>query len=211
MNRKSGFLLVAAISIWALAACGDAELDKKSEPAAAEEGSKSDKKKEEKKTEEKAPEKENTITLAQYEKAKGGMTYEEVTALFGSKGELVGDDKGDGNITYKWMGAEKKLSSAMLFFEENKLATKQQARMGLESTVKATKAQFDQVKEGMNMEQIEKIMGGKGSIGVETDGENGEFKTVQYVYDAEDEDIYYYLKNGILQSKSYGLTMNLPS
>lgn len=193
VNRKAA-IFAAAFSIFTMAACEENEKSNRKDSAASEE-----------KEDQKNTEKTKGITQKQYEKVKGGMAYKDVVDLFGSKGEKIGEDKEDGFATYKWKAADGKSGSAVINFENKKLVSKLAHNIRPESSVKGTKAQFDQVKEGMSLAEIEKIMGGKGNILTESDAVKGEFRSIQYMYKGPDEDIYYYLRNGLLSSKSYGL------
>lgn len=71
------------------------------------------------------------ITLADFEKIKTGMTYEEVVSIFGVKGEQLSENNVSPVSTtiYVWEG-NGRVDQVTLVFQDNKLIHKQQ--MGLE-------------------------------------------------------------------------------
>lgn len=67
-----------------------------------------------------------TITMAMYEQVKEGMTYEEVEAIMGSKGEELSRSKnGDFEaVMYSWKNSTG--SNMVAMFQNGKLTTKSQ-------------------------------------------------------------------------------------
>lgn len=66
-----------------------------------------------------------TVTMAKYEQVKDGMTYEEVEAIMGSKGEEISRSKsGEFELVmYTWKNAT---GSMIAMFQNGKLKTKSQ-------------------------------------------------------------------------------------
>ncbi|MGW8444271.1 DUF3862 domain-containing protein [Paenibacillus sp. S33] len=76
----------------------------------------------------------STITKAEYEKIKSGMSYEQVTKIIGGPGEAISEvgEKGDEfyTVMYSYNGEGRLGASANFTFQGNKLQAK--AQFGLE-------------------------------------------------------------------------------
>jgi hypothetical protein len=78
-----------------------------------------------------APKNEPTMTMAEFDQIKNGMTYEEVTAIVGGPGEMVVETGTPGDqyytVAYKFNGEGSLGANAQLMFQGGKLNMKAQA------------------------------------------------------------------------------------
>lgn len=188
LNLKTGLMLTAILSIGGMAGCGQSEGAKKTEQASAEAAPQKDVSKEtktEKKEEPKKEEANNEISLEKYEKAKGGMSYEEVVALIGSEGKEDSEKKIANTKLYGWTTTKNGVGVTTMGFVNNKLDVKFQMGLRPESKVTISKAQYDQLKLGMTYDEVKKLLGGEGTLIYEAQGAGGEFKAKQYTYKGE--------------------------
>lgn len=119
--KKAAYLISVGLMI-SLLGCGTAEATKKTtDPASAMKVT--------------APavilKNDKTMTKAEFEKAKNGMTYKQVTAIVGGPGELLvgAGNPGDQHYTVQFYGEGSMEANAQLMFNGGKLESK--AQMGL--------------------------------------------------------------------------------
>lgn len=107
------------------------------------------------------------LTMANYEKIKNGMTYDEVSELLGSKGEETRSSTAGKSEykSYKWEGD--KYKRIYVNFRDDKVNSKSQSGLSGSSTAKDGDAdismdKYNQIKNGMSYEEIVKIIGSEG-------------------------------------------------
>jgi outer membrane protein assembly factor BamE (lipoprotein component of BamABCDE complex) len=141
----------------------------------------------ESKTKEKSADKEGVLTEEKFEKIKDGMTYEEVVEIVGSEGSLMSEtgEKGTDFHTVMYeFDTDGFLSNATMTFQGGKLMNKAQFGMG-GSDVEISLEQFNQIENGMTLEEVIEIVGGEGEIVSETGEEGTDLHTVMYSYSGE--------------------------
>jgi hypothetical protein len=148
------------------------------------------------------------LTMANYEKIKPDMSYEEVEKILGSEGEETRTSS-SGNReykSYKWKGDN--YVSIYVNFTDNKMASKSQAGLKGSSSAKTadiTKAMYEKIENGMDLKEVEEIIGSKGE---ETSSSKiGKYESSAYRWKGEKYSfITVRLRDGKVQSKSqYGL------
>jgi hypothetical protein len=141
---------------------------------------------EETKSDEKPAAKKGVLTEEKFAKINDGMTYEEVTAIIGAEGNLLSETGEKGTqfhtVMYEFE-TDGIFSNSTMMFQDNKLMNKAQFGLGGGSDVEITIDQFNQIQNGMTLEEVVAIVGGEGEI-VSESGEKGtDFHTVMYSYD----------------------------
>ena len=119
-----------------------------------------------------APETEDTrtYTLEQYLHIEMGSSYDEVAAILGSGGEATVDN--ERLKQYMWQNEDD--SNISVNFYDNIVTGKSQAYLGpyLEGKDAVTLNEFDQVSEGMSLDEVSNILGpGTERMRAITDGE----------------------------------------
>lgn len=131
------------------------------------------------------PAKEGVLTSEKYDQIKSGMTYEEVVAIIGSEGQVMSEsgDKGTEFHTamYEWE-TDGFMSAANIMFQNNKMMSKSQMGVSDTDSPEVSLETFNQLSNGMTIEEVEAIIGGKGEILSETGDPGTQFYTVMYSY-----------------------------
>lgn len=121
----------AVFTVALIQAFGDDDAAKKEEPAATETAAA---KEEPKKAEPKKEVNKPTITKAEFDKIKNGMTYDEVVKIIGGKGELNSETGAEGDdlytVMYTWKG-ESLGANANAMFQGNPATVQSKAQFGL--------------------------------------------------------------------------------
>lgn len=142
-------------------------------------------KKDEPAKEEQTDEKDGVLTQEKFDKIKSGMTYEEVVAIVGAEGKVMSESGEKGTefhtVMYEFE-TDGFVSAANMTFQGGKLINKSQMGLGGGSGAEITLEQFNQLENGMTLEQVIEIVGGEGEI-VSESGEKGTpLHTVMYSY-----------------------------
>lgn len=136
-------------------------------------------------TESNSSDNEGVLTKEKFEQIKDGMTYEEVTKIVGSEGTVMSEsgDKGTEFHTVMYeFETDGFMSSATMMFQGGKLMNKSQFGLGGGSSVEMTLDQFNQIQNGMTLEEVVAIVGGEGEIVSETGEKGSDLHTVMYSY-----------------------------
>jgi hypothetical protein len=98
-----------------------------------------------------------TFSLDHYLQILPGQSYEEVQAILGSPGENMVDN--ERLKSFQWTNEDDSMISVT--FYDNEMEGKSQAHLGplLEGSQRVTKSQFEQLQEGMNLEEVTAILG----------------------------------------------------
>jgi hypothetical protein len=111
------------------------------------------------------------VTAAAFAAVRPGMTLEEVNTLIGSPGKLGSSSEFGGSRSegYTWSG--RNMSAIIVTFRNGRVAGGLQSGLyGQPSAgAAATLAKFSQLKEGMTLEEVSRIMGGPGNLSSFTD------------------------------------------
>jgi len=137
--------------------------------------------------EQKAKEKadEGTLTKEKFEQIKEGMTYEEVVAIIGSEGTVMSEigEKGTKFHTVVFeFETDGFLSSATIMFQGGRLTNKSQFGLGGGADIEISLEQFNQLENGMTLEEVIAIVGGEGEIISESGQKGSQFHTIMYSY-----------------------------
>lgn len=112
----------------------------------------------------------------EFAKIKNGMTYGQVVKIVGSKGSVESETGESGSpehtVIYTWDGDKGWGANANVTFQNEKVVNKAQFGVDSGSGIKITLDKFNQVKNGMSYEDVQKVLGGKGSVDSET-GDKG--------------------------------------
>lgn len=185
--KKWWVWLIAVIIIGAATSGGEESTDQAKDTEKTEETSEAKEvaKTEETQTEEKPAAKEGVLTEEKFAQIKDGMTYEEVVAVVGSEGKLLSETGEKGSefhtVMYEFE-TDGVLSNSTMMFQGNKLTNKAQVGLGGGSDVEVTLEQFNQIQNGMTLEEVIAIVGGEGEIVSESGEKGSEFHTVMYSY-----------------------------
>lgn len=97
------------------------------------------------------------FSLEHYLQILPGQSYEEVQAILGSPGENMVDN--ERLKQFQWNNEDDSMISVTFF--DNDMTGKAQAHLGplLEGSQRVTKSQFDQLQEGMSLEEVTAILG----------------------------------------------------
>ncbi|MTH54961.1 DUF3862 domain-containing protein [Bacillus mangrovi] len=208
--RRKWLLILAVLGMsGALAGCGQGE--KSTEPAAAEEPAAEDKETQgedgqggEPSLDESVAKGSDTITQEKYEQVEGGLSYEEVAKLIGSEGEEDTKQKLPENTKrYTWSSdGDQGIAITVFEFVDSKLDSKSQFGFSEDEPLQIRQEQYDQLKLGMPIDQVTKLLGGEGVLTTESDGLGGEFKSQMYTYKGDGEKTYsLHFTDGILVIK----------
>jgi hypothetical protein len=132
------------------------------------------------------------ISKAEFNQLKNGMTYDEVVKIIGSKGELLSSSGQKGTDTYttiySWDGEGSLGANANVTFQGGKLISKAQfgVQSGKGSNVTITMSEFNKVQNGMNYDQVQKIIGGPGELNSESGQKGTDLYTAMYSYNGKD-------------------------
>ena len=98
-----------------------------------------------------------SFSLDQYLQILPGRSYEEVQAILGSPGENMVDN--ERLKSFQWTNEDDSMISVT--FYDNEMVSKAQAHLGplLEGGQRVTRSQFDQLKEGMTLEEVTDVLG----------------------------------------------------
>ncbi|OIK04562.1 DUF3862 domain-containing protein [Bacillus sp. MUM 13] len=132
--------------------------------------------------------KEGVLTKEKFAKIKDGMTYNEVVKIVGAKGELLSESGEKGTQYYTELYQFKTdgtFSNSSMMFQGGKLINKAQVGLGGDSKVTITKEEFGKIQNGMTVEEVVKIVGGKGEVISESGKKGDSFYTVMYSYKGE--------------------------
>lgn len=155
--------------------------------------------------------KEGVLTSEKFDQIKSGMSYEEVVEIIGAEGQVMSETGEVGTefhtVMYEWE-TDGFMSSANIMFQGNKVANK--AQMGVSDTdsPEITLDQFNQLSNGMTLEEVIAIVGGEGEIISESGDAGTDLHTVMYSYpgDALASSVSLMFQGNKLQSKSqFGL------
>lgn len=129
------------------------------------------------------------LTKAKFDQIQNGMTYDQVTQIIGSKGELQ-SASGDKNTPYYTEMYSFKAdgdfgANAVMTFQGGKLENKAQMGLGGDSKITINKTKFDQIQTGMTYEQVQQIIGGPGDTVSESGQKGTEFYTIMVEYKGE--------------------------
>lgn len=129
--------MAAVFTVALIQAFGSDDTAKKEEPAATETAATKEepaKKEEPKKAEPKKEVNKPTITKAEFDKIKNGMTYDEVVKIIGGKGEMNSETGAEGDdlytVMYTWKG-ESLGANANAMFQGNPATVQSKAQFGL--------------------------------------------------------------------------------
>lgn len=137
---------------------------------------------------------QSTATYDQYINVGVGDSYEKAVSVLGKPNKEV---QSDNNVTYVWEGDNGKTIS--LVVENNKVTSKSESSL-TEANASVTLDQFNQLKEGMTLEQAEAILG-KGSMVYEE--KTSEFDRKMYAYyNTDGSSIILNFRDGTLYSMS---------
>lgn len=129
--------------------------------------------------------KEGVLTEEKFAQITDGMTYEEVVAIIGAEGTLLSETGEKGTefhtVMYEFE-TDGILSNSNMMFQNNKLVSKAQVGLGGGSDVEVTIDQFNQLENGMTLEEVIAIVGGEGEIISETGEKGTDLYTVMYSY-----------------------------
>lgn len=199
-------LIVLGIIIAAVSSGGENTENASSEPKQEEADTKENSSKKE------APAKEGVLTEKKFKEIKDGMTYDEVVKIIGAEGSLMSETGEKGTDFHTEMyefETDGFLSNATLTFQNGKLVNKAQFGLGEGSDVKITLEQFQQIQNGMTLEEVIELVGGEGEVVSESGEEGTDMHTVMYSYSGEGEmgaNVSLMFQGNKLQNKSqYGL------
>lgn len=128
---------------------------------------------------------EGKLTEEKFDQIQDGMTYEEVVAIVGAEGTVMSESGEKGTdlhtVLYEFE-TDGFMSSATMTFQGGKLLNKAQFGLGGGSDVEISLDQFNQLENGMTLEQVIEIVGGEGEI-ISESGEKGtDLHTVMYSF-----------------------------
>ncbi|MGN7401955.1 DUF3862 domain-containing protein [Cytobacillus praedii] len=131
---------------------------------------------------------QGTLTKEKFEQIKDGMTYEEVVAIIGREGTVMSETGEKGTefhtVMYEFE-TDGFMSSATMMFQGGKLMNKALFGLGGGSDVEITIEQFNQLENGMSLEEVIAIVGGEGEIITESGEKGSEFHTIMYSYNGD--------------------------
>ncbi|WP_050616508.1 DUF3862 domain-containing protein [Bacillus testis] len=141
---------------------------------------------EEKATEEQADPQKNVLTEKKLNKINNGMTYEQIVQIIGTEGTLITEvkEKNDSLTQIYQFPTDGFLTNALFTFHNNKLSNKDQISIQDENAPQITLEQFNQIQNGMTLEQVTDIVGGEGSILSEYGKGTDQYKIV-YTYSGQ--------------------------
>lgn len=162
-------------------------------------------------TEEPAEEKTGVLNSEKFDQIKSGMTYEEVVKVIGSEGQVMSETGDPGTefhtVIYEWE-TDGFMSSANITFQGNKMMNKAQVGVSDTDSPEITLDQFNQISNGLTLEEVIAIVGGEGEV-ISESGEAGtDLHTVMYSYpgDSLASSVSLMFQGNKLQSKSqFGL------
>ncbi|MEK3800392.1 DUF3862 domain-containing protein [Peribacillus sp. FSL H8-0477] len=129
--------------------------------------------------------KKGSLTKEKFGKIKEGMSYEEVVNIVGSKGTVISETGEEGTdlhtIMYEFE-TDGFMSNSNMMFQGGKLINKAQVGLGGGSDVEITLDQFNEIKNGMTLEEVVSIVGGEGEIISESGEKGSSAHTVMYSY-----------------------------
>lgn len=129
----------------------------------------------------------STMTKAEFNKIKDGMSYKQVASIIGGKGTIESETGNSGDsdhtIIYTWNGDGSLGANASVTFQGDKVINKAQFGVDNGSDAKITIQKFNKIKNGMTYEEVQKIVGGKGSIDSETGKKGQPDHTVMISYE----------------------------
>ncbi len=102
------------------------------------------------------------LTLDSFVNLKMGSSYEDTVKALGSEGNETSSSSSGKNErkTYKWESGRVRIYAN---FSNNEMTSKNQS--GLDGDpIEVTKAQYDQIQNGMTIEEVRKIMGSDGAL-----------------------------------------------
>ncbi|WP_374722582.1 hypothetical protein [Peribacillus tepidiphilus] len=185
---KKWWVWLLAIIIIAGAASGGEEESStpaSTEPKAVDEGNSKTSSTSNAQDQQKTEPKAGVLTKEKFDHIENGMTYEEVVSIIGSEGVVISEtgDKGSQFHTVMYeFETDGFMSNANMMFQGGKLVSKAQVGLGGGSSVEVSLEQFNQLQNGMTLEEVTKIVGGQGEIISETGEKGTEFYTVMYSY-----------------------------
>lgn len=153
------------------------------------------------------------LTKEKFEQITDGMTYEEVVKIIGAEGTLISETGEKGTDFHTLMyefPTDGMFSNANMMFQGGKLINKAQFGLdGAGSDVKITLEQFNQIENGMTIEEVVAIVGGEGEILSESGEKGTDLHKVMYSYSGEGElgaNVSLMFQSNKLQNKSqFGL------
>ncbi|MGD7009538.1 DUF3862 domain-containing protein [Metabacillus sp. 84] len=162
-----------------------------------------------------APAPAGEVSMEEFNKLKFGISYKEAEEIIGAEGVLESEsgDKGSEyhSESYSWeTDSEDGLIFVDLRFQDEKLVSKSQFGMvDPKAKGKMTKAEYDQIKNGMTLEEVNKIIGGSGTLERESTL-GGDYYSASYMYQSDGGDKYSYAtlsfdENGLSNKSQSGL------
>ncbi|MGD6818263.1 DUF3862 domain-containing protein [Metabacillus sp. 113a] len=162
-----------------------------------------------------APAPAGEVSMEEFNKLKFGISYKEAEEIIGAEGVLESEsgDKGSEfhSESYSW---ETDTDNGSIFvdlrFQEEKLVSKSQyGLIDPKANGKMTKDEYDQIKNGMTLEEVNKIIGGSGTLERETTL-GGDYYSASYMYQSDGGDKYSYAtlsfdENGLSNKSQSGL------
>lgn len=132
--------------------------------------------------------KSNTpITYEQFNQIPLDISYDEVIALLGDEGIIVSENGDYQSITYNW-NENNQDSSIDLSFVTNKVVEKSQRNLlKNQQQQKVTLAQFNQIQNGMSLDEVLSIFQTEGVLKSMKKLDNEKSISVQYLWDGEPE------------------------
>lgn len=131
-----------------------------------------------------------TISKSEFGAIKDGMTLSQVAKIVGSKGTLESESgtKGSPYYTaiYTWDGDQGFGANASVTFQAGKVINKSQFGVDNGSKATITLAKFNKIQNGMTYEQVQKVIGGKGSVDSESGTKGSPDYTLMISYNGSD-------------------------
>lgn len=181
-----GFLGLIVLAVVISAIGGDDE--DSSKPASSSPNSSEQAKDNASKKDEKPEVKEGVLTEEKFAQIKDGMSYEEVVGIVGADGTVLSETGEAGSEFHTVMYEFKTdgfMSSSTMMFQGGKLINKAQFGLGGGSDVEISIDQFNQIQNGMTLEEVIEVVGGEGEI-ISESGEKGtDLHTVVYSYNGD--------------------------